>query len=122
VKLSSDSRLVRWAYALSDQNPVGMTSVCALFWRCVGTLLFVLWVLAMPLMLGILVYKNPVTSAGILVGAVLVAAVVVVIRMVGRKIAGRVKPSAREPGFLWLTSQRIKAAKDRVCPLIEIEP
>lgn len=126
MNLKRDSRIVRWAYLTDDCSPPRLTSLCALFWRCV------LWT---PVRLTIAL-----TVVGGLVGGILLVAwkiwpVTVALAVIGLSVWALIRfdlddvrtdaldrrldaATARvSRSVIW---QGAKAVKSRVCPLVTI--
>lgn len=121
MKLSRDSKLVRWAYFLSEQNPPKHTNLCNLFWRTV--LLTPLKLSAFLCLLGTVLLAAlilPVMQLGwwgLLVTPTVLGIIYIIFFTVDRR-SGRQTKSQKPPG---LVKEAIKAIKERYCPLITLE-
>lgn len=111
MKLSRDSRLVRYAYLTSEWGPPNRTNLCRLFWRTVFQTLLLLLPISLVVGYVVLWFTNRTDAIVLTLLAVLVGGSVAVGEVVNRRYPN---PPSVIKEALW-------AVKHRVCPLIEIE-
>jgi hypothetical protein len=122
IKLSRDSRLVRFAYLFGDRVP-SQTNLCRFFWRIVGSCLPFAWLLmVLAFYISALIMHTRDTAIVTVVVVVGIIAVVLSVR-----ISDRARTRALERGLAneptpppSLARETWRAWKARVCPLIEI--
>lgn len=115
MKLKRESRLVKWAYFLADSVP-SRTSLCVLFWRVVLiTPLKILFIGAVTFLVGRALFRIAEVAWAYPLHAAAFLTIVVSLLV----YAYRRETSIDPPESVVL--EYIRAKKQKVCPIIEIE-
>ena len=120
MRISRESRFVRWCWWYSDWSVPCQSSICELFWRgFVIAPLLVCLALTFLAVVGLLIYVIATIPMALWVVAGLVTAVglPLVAIFLKRKLLGCPSRS-----IAWeVITERAKAAKSKLCPLVDLD-
>lgn len=121
MKLDASSRLVRFAYVLGG-SPPERTNLCRFFWRLVGRAMLAALILSAAVGSAVLWIVRPQTAVwaqAIPCGIVLF---ILWLAWIEERAEKRTKrPPAPEGSIRYVVKEWVKAKKQKVCPIIEIE-